>query len=79
MLSTTYEIWDLINGEALVDRLTFEELAEQFLAYQNFYGEDIIFACRRTTKHTNNHTTRYQDFKCAWVDYFGELQELGNL
>lgn len=79
MLTTTYEIWDIINGEALIDQLTFEELAEQFLAYQNFYGEDVISACRRTTQYTNTHTTRSQEFKDAWIDYFGELQELGNL
>ena len=78
MLKRTYEIWDLDTNEVLVDNLTFAEAAEQCKAYQDFFGNGIAVAVRemREIKH---YTSAEQEFKTAWINYFAELQSMGNL
>ena len=78
MLKRTYEIWDLDTNEVLVDNLTFSEAAEQCKVYQDLFGNGIAVAVRemREMKH---HTSAEQEFKAAWINYFGELQAMGNL
>ena len=75
---TTYEIWDAKTQEILVDGLTFEDAAVQYLTYQEFFGEDIFVAERKESKMIR-HTNAAQEFKKAWVNYFEELYALGNL
>ena len=80
--SKVYEIHDSITGEVLVDKLTFEEAAEQFETYQNFFGTDAINVCVRrfpNQRQTIKHTTPGFDYKKEWVNYFAELQLMGNL
>lgn len=78
MLKRTYEIWDLDTSEMLVDNLTFAEAAEQCKAYQELFGNGIEVVIRET-REIKRHTTAKQEFKAAWIDYFAELQAMGNL
>jgi hypothetical protein len=75
----TYEIHDSITHDILVDNLTFDELAEQFLTYLEFFGEQIVACYRVHANTTPTHTTRAQEYKHAYINYFGELQAMGNL
>lgn len=79
MLRTTYEIWDENTNEVLVDNLTFEQAAEQSAIYQEFFGSEVISVAIRESVRTTEHRTPAQEYKQAWIDYFGELQAMGNL
>ena len=79
MYQTTYEIWDVNTNEILVDNLDFADMAEQFAVYQNFYGPEAVIPCSRTYNRTTKFNTYAQEYKDAWIRYFGELQEMGNL
>ena len=75
----TYEIHDSLTHDILVDNLTFEELAEQFATYLDYFGEQIT-ACYREHKNTiTMPMSRSKQYKSAWIGYFGELQAMGNL
>ena len=75
----TYEIHDSITRDILVDNLTFEELAEQFATYLEYFGEQIT-ACYREYEETKTiPMSRSQQYKSAWINYFDELQAMGNL
>ncbi len=78
MLEKTYEIWDMDTEEILVDNLTFEDAAEQCKAYQDYFGNGIAVVARET-RETKSHTTAREEFKRAWINYFAELQAMGNL
>ena len=78
MYKTTYEIWDMNTNEILVDNLTFTQAAEQSAIYQDFFGDAVCVAFRES-KQVIKHTTLAQEYKQAWIEYFGELQAMGNL
>lgn len=78
MLRATYEIWDANANEVLVDNLSFDQAAEQSAIYQEFFGDAISVAVRKS-KRIIKHTTYAQEYKQAWIEYFGELQLMGNL
>lgn len=78
MLKTTYEIWDTSTQEVLVDNLTFAEAAEQSAVYMSFFGDGISVAIRES-RPMRQHKTYTQSYKEAWIEYFGELQLMGNL
>lgn len=78
MLSTTYEIWDINTNEILVDNLSFAQAAEQSAIYQEFFGDAVCVAFRESQRIIK-HTTHAQEYKQAWIEYFGELQAMGNL
>lgn len=78
MLKTTYEIWDTNTNEVLVDGLTFEQAAEQSAVYQEFFSEEVCVVFREA-QPSHHHETYAQAYKEAWVEYFGELQLMGNL
>lgn len=76
----TYEIIHADTNEILVDNLSFEDMAEQIKVYFEFYGEDKVVGCVRniiSRKCTPISTPRA--YKNAWIDFFAELQEMGNL
>ena len=79
MLKTTYEIWDTNTNEVLVDNLTFDQAAEQSAIYQEFFGSESISVAIRESEGIIKHTTPAQEYKQAWISYFGELQAMGNL
>ena len=79
MLKRTYEIWDMDTEEILVDNLSFDDAAVQCKAYQDYFGNGIAVVIRETRYAQRKHTTPAQEFKSAWINYFGELQALGNL
>ena len=74
----TYEIWDVDAQEMLVDNLTFDEAAEQCATYMDFYGNGICVAIRESAP-VRKRKTYAQEYKEAWVNYFYELQAMGNL
>lgn len=73
-----YEIWDTDTQEVLVDNLTLAEAAEQSAVYMSFFGDGISVAIRES-KPIRHHKTYAQAYKEAWIEYFGELQLMGNL
>lgn len=76
-----YELYLAESGELLVDKLSFREVPALFQAYEGFYGKGSIAVCCREFKHEVKleiHSMA-SDYKNAWIDYFGELQTLGNL
>ena len=74
----TYEIWDVDTNEMLVDNLTFDEAAEQCEIYTKFFGEGICVAIRESVP-VRKHKTYAQEYKESWINYFAELQAMGNL
>lgn len=75
----TYEIHDPVANIILVDNLSFDELAEQFLTYLEYFGEHIVACYREHTEVRPVHISRSMEYKSAWIDYFAELQLMGNL
>lgn len=78
LTKTTYEIWDEDTDEILVDNLSFDDAAEQFLAYQQFFGDGVSVIIR-TSSRVRTRTTPAQEFKQAWFELMDELQAMGNL
>lgn len=74
----TYEIWDVDAQEILVDNLTFEQAAEQSAVYMEFFGDGVSVVIRESC-YTRKRKTYAQAYKEAWIEYFGELQLMGNL
>ena len=75
-----YEIWDTTINEILVDNLSFEQAVEQVKTYQDLFGSSTIVVALRQRQHKPTiHTTPAQQYKNAWIDYFAELQSMGNL
>ena len=74
----TYEIWDVDTNEVLVDNLTLTEAVEQSAIYMEFFGSGIAVAIRESCI-VHKHKTSAQAYKEAWIEYFGELQAIGNL
>ena len=75
----TYEIYENSTGVLLVDNLTFEQVAEQAQVYMDFFETTDISVIAREWTGRISHTTTAQEFKSAFIGYFGELQEMGNL
>ncbi len=73
---TTYEIWE--GNTLLVDNLSFDDAAEQFLVYQMFFG-DSVYVARRTYTQSAEYISSKQKFKTEWFAYFDELQDMGNI
>ena len=74
----TYEIWDVDTQEVLVDNLTLTEAVEQSAIYMEYFGNGIAVAVREAYP-VRKHKTSAQAYKEAWIEYFGELQLMGNL
>jgi hypothetical protein len=79
MYSKTYEIYENTTGVLLVDGLTFEQVAEQSKIYMDFFETDDISIVTREWNGRTEHTTYAQAFKDAFIGYFAELSEMGNL
>lgn len=75
----TYEIHDSITRDILVDNLTFDQLAEQFATYLDYFGEQITACYREHAETRAIPVSRSKQYKSAWINYFGELQAMGNL
>lgn len=77
-ITTTYEMYEAESGVLLVDNLTFDEVAEQSAIYAEFFETQPVVVVREWTGHIT-HTTIAEQFKSAFINYFGELSEMGNL
>lgn len=76
--TTTYEIWDATTNEMLVDKLTFEDAAEQCKVYQEFFGHDIVVIINDATQ-VIRHTDEAQEYRGAWFAYIDDVCTLDNL
>ena len=74
----SFEIWNENTNEILVDGLTFAEAAEQCKIYQDFDGGAISVAFRETDK-ARNHSNMAHEYKIEYINYFAQLQQMGNL
>lgn len=74
----TYEIYEAESGVLLVDGLTFEQVAEQSKVYADFFECEIIVVVREWIDNVA-HTSLVKSFKNAFINYFGDLQNMGNL
>lgn len=74
----TYEIWDELAGEILVDNLSFDDAAEQSKVYQDFFGPHAIVVLRESTR-VIKLDTRAQEYKRTHLDFVEELFAIGNL
>lgn len=76
----SYSIYENTTGVLLVDNLSFEEAAEQSSVYMNFFEtDDITVVANNNYQHTYSRSNIPFEYKSAFVDYFAELQEMGNL
>lgn len=76
----TYEIYENSTGVLLVDNLTFEQVAEQAQTYMDFFETtDISVVCREYINNNSIHSTTAQLFKHEYINYFEQLQTMGNL
>lgn len=71
-----WEIRDISVNEVLVDNLTYEEMLQYFEIYKMFFGKDVVRAFCKKVEVIKTTTTTYKE---EYIDYFGELQEMGNL
>ena len=79
MVQCVYEIWNEQTQEVLVDNLSFEEMAEQFAAYQEFFGECIVGIVRNVHTTIKRAFNAEHEYKQYHIDYFAQLQKMGNL
>ena len=79
MSKITYEIWDSTTQELLVDGLARTQAIEQLAIYQEYFGDGVTIAMREHHIAPNHHTTDAQAYKQAFVDYFAQLQAMGNI
>lgn len=79
MYVKTYEIYENTTGVLLVDGLTFEQVAEQAQTYMDFFETTDISVVAREWTGRISHTTTTQAFKNAFISYFADLHEMGNL
>lgn len=72
-MSKIYEIHDLTTAEILADELTFEDVPELFLAYNNFYPDhDIIVCYREFGKSFRVLTPKRLSFAKEWYNLIEE-------
>lgn len=76
--SVTYEIYEAETGVLLVDNLTFDEVAEQSKIYADFFEAQVVIVAREWVNNISRASV-VRAFKDAFINYFADLQEMGNL
>lgn len=74
-----FEIREARTLELIECAFTFEDAAELLRFYQDICGYDVVMIRSDLYKHTSYKTTEKQQYKHAYINYFAELQEMGNL
>ena len=75
-----YGIKDTRSMEILVDNLTFKKAIETLKIYQDFFGDNNIVMTVCGTDHNQcAHTTMKEEYKNEYINYFAQLQKMGNL
>ena len=74
-----FEIRDARTMELLVDKLSSKEATEIFELYQNFFGENSVVMTRGCEHQKAPYISREQEYKNEFINYFAELQLMGNL
>lgn len=67
-----YCIKDATSMDIIANNLTADEAAELCSFYEDFLGEGSVFM-------TASPYAMAQDYKHEFINYFAELQEMGNL
>lgn len=79
-MESIYLIVDTNNGDVLLDNITFDELAELYPIYSDFYGEQNICPCITSVKTVaHKRLTERELFVSAWMCYMDMLYELDNI
>lgn len=73
-----YEIRVSRTNEVLVDELTLDEANELLWYYQDIMGYDV-FMTISNHHHIIAIPVIAHEYKSAYIQYFAELQEIGNL
>jgi hypothetical protein len=74
-----FQIRDVFTNEVLVDKLSREEVIKQFKVYEEFFGKDTVYIARYEEKRCRKVTSWETEYKDAFIEYFAELQVMGNL
>lgn len=78
-MNKVFEIRDAYTFEVLVDNLTLEEALDTLNVYEEFFGNDsVIVTCAKAPRR-RPHISMAQEYKQEYIDYFAELQLMGNL
>lgn len=72
-------IKDASTMDIVVDNLTPSEAIEVFDLYQEYFGEGSIFMAHNEAPERAPYISRAQEYKNEFIEYFGVLQEMGNL
>lgn len=75
-MGNVFEIRFTHSGEVLANQLSEQKAVELLEVYKGFFGEGSVFIAYGESR---KHTSWAQEYKNAYIDYFGELQEMGNL
>lgn len=74
-----FEIRDAYTNEVLVDKLSPKEAIDTFELYQDFFGKNSVIMTHSHNIERAPHISREQEYKNEFVEYFAELQLMGNL
>lgn len=74
-----FQIRDVFTNEVLVDKLSREEVIKQFKVYEDFFGKGTVYITRYEEKKCRKVTSWETEYKDAFIEYFAELQVMGNL
>ncbi len=74
-----FQIRDVFTNEILVDNLSREEVVKQFKIYEEFFGEGTVCIARYNANKCRKSQSWKTEYKVAYIEYFAELQILGNL
>lgn len=74
-----FEIRDAYTNEVLVDKLSPKEAIEAFKLYQDYFGANSVIMTHCHGLERVPHISREQEYKNEFIEYFAELQLIGNL
>lgn len=73
-----YAIKDTYTNEFLVDNLTLNKVTKQLKVYKNLYGDHLVITVCGY-EPIPKYISRAEEYKQEYINYFNELQQMGNL
>ncbi len=73
-----YEIIVARTLEPIEVDLSFDDAVELLHFYQDMCGYDVLMVSATST-HFKRKVNYEEEYKSAYVDYFAQLQEMGNI
>lgn len=77
MSNELWEIKDVFEDKILRTNLSYEEMKYLLPIYKNDCSTDAVYAFPYEIK--NKYKSPEMEFKEEWINYFGVLQEMGNI